>query len=80
MIDYIALALGHGLLAIALLRLVMRPGLDEDPLIEAIKTETEGNRKTTSAAGRNAARRERQAGKGAPDAPGSSNAAEAPRA
>jgi hypothetical protein len=59
MIDYFALALGHGLLAIALLRLVTRAGLDVDPLIEEIKAETTSNRKATSTAGRNAARRER---------------------
>lgn len=59
MIDYFALALGHGLLAIALLRLVIRDGLDEDPLIGSIKDETQANRKATSPAGRNAARREK---------------------
>ncbi|MFM7348886.1 MAG: hypothetical protein ACKO01_05290, partial [Erythrobacter sp.] len=59
MIDYFALALGHGLLAIALLRLVMRRGLDEDPLIEAIRKEAASGRKAASAAGRSAARRER---------------------
>ncbi len=59
MIDYFALALGHGLLAIALLRLVMRDGLDADPLIGSIKDETQDNRKATSVAGRNAARREK---------------------
>lgn len=62
MIDYFALALGHGLLAIALLRLVMREGLDEDPLISSIKSETADNRKATSISGRNAARRSRQTG------------------
>ena len=62
MIDYFALALGHGLLAIALLRLVMRAGLDTDPLIEEIEAETTSNRKATSVAGRNAARRERADG------------------
>ncbi len=67
MIDYFALALGHGLLAIALLRLVMRPGLDDDPLIGALQTEAEGNRKAASTAGRNAARRERQTGDDEPD-------------
>ncbi len=66
MIDYFALALGHGLLAIALLRLVMRAGLDEDPLITAIKAETAGNRSANSAAGRSAARR----GRGAEDKDG----------
>lgn len=57
MIDYFALALGHGLLAIALLRLMLRDGLDEDPLIESLKSETASNRQATSASGRNAARR-----------------------
>ncbi len=62
MIDYFALALGHGLLAIALLRLLMREGLDDDPLIGSIHSETAENRKATSMAGRNAARRARQTG------------------
>ena len=57
MIDHLALAIGHGLLAIAMLRLVMRPALDEDPLIGAIRKQAQGNRKATSAAGRSAARR-----------------------
>lgn len=59
MIDYFALALGHGLLAIALLRLVLREGLDTDPLLEEIKSEAAGNRKAASPSGRNAARRAR---------------------
>ena len=62
MIDHFALALGHGLLAIALLRLVMAPGLDEDPLIGAIRKEAKDKRDATSTAGRNAARRERADG------------------
>ncbi len=33
MIDQIALAIGHGLLGLALLRLVMRADLNEDPLL-----------------------------------------------
>lgn len=61
MIDYLALALGHGLLAIALLRLAARGGLESDPLIAALEAETEGNRKAASATGRNAARRARRA-------------------
>lgn len=69
MIDYFALALGHGLLAIALLRLVMRDGLDSDPLIAALKDETADNRKATSTSGRNAARRARHGGDDAGDAP-----------
>lgn len=59
MIDYIALTIGHGLLAYAFWHLFMRDGVDSDPLIEAIKTEEKANRKTTSATGRAAARRER---------------------
>ncbi len=58
MIDQFALALGHGLLAIALLRLVMRAGLDEDPLIKTIRAADEKDRKARSSAGRSAARRE----------------------
>ncbi len=68
MIDYFALALGHGLLAIALLRLMLREGLDEDPLIGSIKNETAENRKAVSVAGRNAARRERGHGGESADA------------
>lgn len=59
MIDTFALALGHGLLAFAMLRLVMRAGLDEDPLIGSLTAETKSNRKQASTAGRNAARRAR---------------------
>ena len=59
MIDTFALALGHGLLAVALMRLVLREGLDVDPLLEEIESETAGNRKAASASGRNEARRAR---------------------
>jgi hypothetical protein len=65
MIDYFALALGHGLLAIALLRLVLEPGLDEDPLIARLKKKARDNRKATTASGRSAARRQ-QASEGEP--------------
>lgn len=61
MIDYFALALGHGLMAIALLRLVMRADLDADPLIGQLKKDTADNRMAASTAGRNAARRARGA-------------------
>ena len=57
MIDTFALALGHGLLAVALWRLAMRAGLDEDPLIGSILAETKSKRQQGSAAGRSAARR-----------------------
>ena len=56
MIDTLALALGHGLMAMAMLRLVMRKGLDDDPLLEEIAAKASSNRKATSASGRNAAR------------------------
>jgi hypothetical protein len=59
MIDYFALALGHGLMAIALLRLVLRADLDADPLIGQLKKDTADNRMASSTAGRNAARRAR---------------------
>ena len=59
MIDYFALALGHGLMAIALLRLVLRKGLDEDPLIGDLREQANAKRKAASASGRNAARRAR---------------------
>lgn len=59
MIDYFALALGHGLMAIALLRLVLRADLDADPLIGQLKADTAENRMAASSAGRNAARRAR---------------------
>lgn len=75
MIDTFALALGHGLLAFAMLRLVMRAGLDEDPLIASIKAETDSNRKAASVSGRNAARRSRGAEVGA-DADGTGEAAQ----
>lgn len=57
MIDYFALALGHGLMAIALLRLVLRDDLDADPLLGRLKKDTAENRMAASTAGRNAARR-----------------------
>ena len=55
-IDTFALALGHGLLAVALLRLVMRDALDTDPLLEALRKEAEDKRKAAGASARNAAR------------------------
>ena len=57
MIDYFALAFGHGLIAVVLLRLVLRDGLDVDPLIAVITAETAANRKANSRSGRTAARR-----------------------
>lgn len=57
MIDYFALALGHALMAIALLRLVLRDDLDADPLLEGMKSEQERNRLAAIEARRSAARR-----------------------
>ena len=57
MIDYISLALGHALLAIALLRLVMREELDVDPDLEAHAEKLRAEREEGSVAGRNARRR-----------------------
>lgn len=58
MIDYIALSIGHGLMAFAMWHLFMREGVDVDPLIGGIKSAEKAIRKSTSAAGRNAQRRE----------------------
>lgn len=74
MIDYFALALGHGLLAIALLRLMLRGSLDVDPLISELEAETASNRKATSVSGRNAARRAKAAGAGEIDGSPSADA------
>jgi len=52
MIDHFALALGHGLLAIALLRLALRGDVDRDPLAGSIADEKAGERKARSAARR----------------------------
>ena len=57
MIDYFALALGHGLMAFAILRLVMRESLDADPLLGDLDEAARENRFATTMAGRNAARR-----------------------
>lgn len=45
MIDYFALALGHGLLALALLRLALRDDVDGDPLIASLEAEAAARRK-----------------------------------
>lgn len=52
MIDTLALALGHGLMAIAMLRLVSRAGLDEDPLLGELAAEANSKRKAANAARR----------------------------
>lgn len=60
MIDYISLALGHGLLAFALLRLVMRDSLDVDPKLQSFKDKEAAEREASRVSGRNAARRKSQ--------------------
>lgn len=57
MIDYLSLAIGHGLLAFALFKLVMREDIDVDPAIQALKDKAEAEKEAASAAGRNARRR-----------------------
>lgn len=64
MIDYISLALGHGLLAIALLRLVMRDALDVDPKLQSYKDAEAAELDAARVAGRNAARRKAQSENG----------------
>lgn len=44
MIDYFALALGHGLLVLVFLRLVMRDSLDIDPAISELKQKAEAKK------------------------------------
>jgi len=44
MIDTLALALGHGLLAIALLRMAMRDDLDVDPAIAEAQEQARADR------------------------------------
>ncbi len=59
MIDYLSLAIGHALLAVAFLRLVMREDLDVDPEIQAYADKLDAEREAASVAGRNARRRQR---------------------
>jgi len=44
MIDYFALALGHGLLVLAFMRLVMRESLDTDPAISELNEAAKAKR------------------------------------
>jgi hypothetical protein len=50
MIDYLALSIGHGLLAIAFLRLVMREGLNIDPLLDTYRKREAERRRARRAA------------------------------
>ncbi|KEO88831.1 hypothetical protein EH31_15460 [Erythrobacter longus] len=49
MIDYFALALGHGLLVLAFLRLVVRDNLDIDPAITQMKEAAQAKKPKTRA-------------------------------
>jgi hypothetical protein len=51
MIDYFALVLGHGLLALALLRLALREDVDADPLMATLEAETAARRKNGATRG-----------------------------
>jgi len=44
MIDYFALALGHGLLVLVFFRLVMRDSLDVDPAINELNEKADAQR------------------------------------
>lgn len=60
MIDHIALAIGHGLLGLALLRLVMRDDLNADPLLGSFSEASRQRRALRREARREAARRSRE--------------------
>lgn len=49
MIDYFALALGHGLLVLAFVRLVMRESLDVDPAITELEAQAQAKRSDVKA-------------------------------
>lgn len=58
MIDYLSLAIGHVLLAVAFLRLVMREQLDVDPVLQEHSEKRQAQRAAETVAGRNSRRRE----------------------
>lgn len=57
MIDILALALGHALLGVALLRLTLREDVDHDPRIDGLKRDIRDQRRAAGLAGQRAARR-----------------------
>lgn len=59
MIDYIALSIGHALIAIALVRLFLWSAVDTDPMIGAMRDQLRHKRIEASSAGRHAKRRAR---------------------
>jgi len=62
MIDYLALSIGHGLLALAFLRLVLREGLNLDPLLGAFKQRETDRRKERASKSRREPSRDQEAG------------------
>ena len=60
MIDYFALALGHGLLATAIIRLLMRDSLDVDPELASLQEQAAAKREAKRQS-RSNARRQAQA-------------------
>lgn len=71
MIDYFALALGHGLLAFALLRLALRADVDGDPLITSLTQAAAARRKHSAKRARGKAAEADKADPAAPPASGS---------
>jgi hypothetical protein len=68
MIDTLALALGHALLGVALLRLMLREDVDHDPRIDGLKQDIRNHRRTVGLAGHRTARRRAKADRAAADA------------
>lgn len=62
MIDYLALSIGHGLLALAFLRLVLREGLNLDPLLGSFKRRNTDRRKERASKSRREPSRDQEAG------------------
>jgi hypothetical protein len=71
MIDHFSLVLGHGLLALAMLRLVMRDNLDVDPTLKRLKDKAQAAREAGSLSARRA-RRRAGGGAAAPEGTGES--------
>ncbi|MEE4153429.1 MAG: hypothetical protein V2I27_04655 [Erythrobacter sp.] len=62
MIDHIALAIGHGLLGLALVRLVMRADLNDDPLLGGLREASRKHQLERRGAHNKRARRSREDG------------------
>ena len=59
MIDYLSLAIGHGLLALALVMLLMRDDLDDDPASKALEDAINTDRQRAGKARRESQQRAR---------------------